>query len=230
MKLKLPRDNGSNLCIGIDIIDPQKYSISQQLIEETHEYAAAYKLNMQFWHGTTPPQLHKLTEIAHSHQLPIIADLKISDIGSSNRAALQAMADFGFDYVTVSPFPGNLKETSENARDIGIGVISLVLMSNPEAHWILNTGMWKIWAKESNVYSQGIVVGASTSYSQEILSSLNEICPKPFILAPGIGAQGGSSEVLSQVFGRRVLYNVGRGIFQQRDFRKAAREYFTSLV
>ena len=222
----------SRLCIGLDprVRQSKRLEFAMEIVEKTKEFAFAYKPNIQFWHGTAKSELTELTKFIHDFNIPIIADLKISDIGSSNRAALENMSELGFDYITHSPFPGNVKETSEEAKDVGIGLITLVLMSNPEAKWMIDSGMYLQWAIEVERYCDGAVIGTTNHVTKDILQELASTIKTKFILAPGLGAQGGEVGDLKKLFGNRVLFNVSRGINQSENPFQAAQEYYNNIL
>jgi len=225
---ELLKESESPLCIGLDprVSMDRRLAFSKRIVDLTADYAIAYKPNIQFWHGSSASDLRSLTGLIHDHGLPVIADLKISDIGSSNRAALENMKSLGFDYVTHSPFPGNLSETSETAEEVGIGIITLVVMSNPQAKWMVESGMYLTWAKEVEQYAAGAVLGTTNHVTTEVLQELAKIMKSPFILAPGIGSQGGQTNTLSELFPKRVIFNVSRGINQADDPKAAAKSYY----
>jgi len=228
---KVLQENESRLCIGLDprIARQDRVEFASSIIEQTHQYAIAYKPNIQFWHGTSYEHISTINQLIHDQGIPSIADLKISDIGSSNAAGLQNMADMGFDYVTHSPFPGNMQDTSELAAEIGIGIITLVVMSNPQAKWMVTSGQYLQWAEQANTYADGVVLGTTNHVTREVLEELSEILDNPFVLAPGLGSQGGQVGRLQEIFGDRVIFNVSRGINQAEDPSAAAASYYSQI-
>jgi len=91
---------------------------------EDSDYAAAFKPNSQFvLFSLRVRELRELTREIRSHDCISILDHKLSDIGFSNDAAIQNIRASGFDAFTASPYPGNIKETSDLAHREKTGVI-----------------------------------------------------------------------------------------------------------
>ena len=76
--------------------------------------------------------MKSLIDAIHSYQMIAIDDSKLADIGETNDAGLYHASIEGYDFVTYAPFPANVAQASKQAIDRGIGLITLVLMSNPE--------------------------------------------------------------------------------------------------
>lgn len=229
--LQIMEEKKSQLCIGLDLTVPKEEKLNQalEIIDLTHDLAASYKPNRQYWLGFSQDDMLELTKRISKYNSFSIIDHKLSDIGSSNLAAFNYADNEGFDFITVSPFPGNMKENYETAREIGIGIISLVLMSNPDARWMKTSGKSIDWAKESELYSDGIVIGTTNHVTKDVMLEIANYSVSPFVLAPGIGKQGGSVQDVLDVFGKRVLFNVSRGVTQSSDIRSAAENYYSSI-
>jgi orotidine-5'-phosphate decarboxylase len=147
-----------------------------------------------------------------------IVDAKRGDIGSTMAAYADAFAGDGSplagDAVTVSPYLGfgSLRPLLDLAAATGRGVFVLALTSNPEGpdvqHAVRPDGRTVAQAVLDAVAAEnagatplgsvGVVVGATVTGEGRAhdLSALNGP-----ILAPGLGAQGGTPEGLAAVFG-----------------------------
>jgi orotidine-5'-phosphate decarboxylase len=152
----------------------------------------------------------------------VILDAKRGDIGSTMTAYSEAYlgkdAVAPGDALTVSPYLGfeSLRPTLDLAAQTGRGVFVLALTSNPEGRTVQHARLRETSVAESRVRSAaaenaaaatrgelgsvGLVVGATVGTAvQELgldLASVNGP-----LLAPGVGAQGGTSEDLRRVFG-----------------------------
>ena len=130
--------------------------------------------------------------------IKVLVQPKLSDIGSTNEAALYWIDRIGFDGVTFSPFQGY-----ENGSDViyrwskekDKGIFVLCRMSNPGAHDYQSEDMGgealylKLAADAHNHGSNGYVVGCTApSELGEIRGIIGE---DPLILSPGLGPQGG---------------------------------------
>ncbi len=229
--ISLMRSNNSQLCIGLDLNtkEEDKLGTALEIIDTTHDLAAAYKPNRQYWMGFSIDDMKQLTDRIRKYNCFSIIDHKLSDIGSSNEVALQYCKAEGFDFITVSPFPGNMEENSNIALDLDIGLISLVLMSNPTASWMKISKKYRDWAEEAELFADGIVVGTTNHVTTDVLQEISILTPNSFVLAPGIGKQGGNADDLKKIFGERVLFNVSRGISQAENVRDASEEYYAMI-
>lgn len=221
---EIMHDKNSNLCVGLDIKQGDKLEIAKTIIDATSELAAAYKPNRQFWLGCDNRTLQSLNRYIHDKGCFSIIDHKLSDIGSSSIEALKYSKSEGFDLITISPFPGNLESMLQEGRKIGIGLIGLIMMSNPQAKWMIESPYIE-WAKLANQYESNIVIGTTNHVTVEIISSIAEVFQSGLVLAPGIGQQGGRVDLLVKYFGKRVLFNVSRGIGEADNYEKAAIKY-----
>jgi orotidine-5'-phosphate decarboxylase len=179
-----------------------------------------------------------LAEAADAGALTI-ADAKRGDIGSTMAAYADAFLGEGSplaaDAVTVSPFLGfgSLAPVLQRARATGRGAFVLALTSNPEGaqvqHAITDAGTTVAQAlldavRAENVAdgagpgapsgSFGVVVGATVGDVTAVAPDLDVAGP---VLAPGLGAQGGSAQDLERIFGpalRHVLPSVSREVLR----------------
>jgi orotidine-5'-phosphate decarboxylase len=149
----------------------------------------------------------------------VLLDVKRGDIGSTVQAYADAYLDpsspLYVDAVTASPYLGfgSLQPMIDSALAYGGGVFVLAFTSNPEGpsvqrargpdgRTVGQTIIDEIAQVNRGAYpmgSIGAVIGATVPGSDHDLTSINGP-----ILAPGLGAQGGSPEDLVRVFGARV--------------------------
>ncbi len=238
------REKGSNLCVGLDprgpggvIGDPDfdRVGFMEYLIEETGEFAAAFKVNRQFVLGLSSSDLLGITRRIHDVGSYAIIDHKVSDIGSSNRAAFVYSKLEGFDAITISPYPGNFVENFEMSEDLGIELIYLLLMSNPDANWVKRgmldgTAMHVWFASQIGERGHGFVIGTTGHIVSEDLEQLSGVLPDgSFILAPGIGSQGGMPDRLVKYFGDRVLFSASRSIANAESPSEAASQLLEQI-
>ncbi|MCY3411976.1 MAG: orotidine 5'-phosphate decarboxylase [Candidatus Heimdallarchaeota archaeon] len=227
--LALMERKESQLCIGIDLTGDDQLNRALELIDSTHDLASSFKPNRQYWLEASPEEMKQLTCRIAKYRCFSIIDHKLSDIGSSNQAALTHAKLEGFDMITISPFPGNMQQNALMAKEIGIGLIQLVLMSNPEAAWIKDTGLYRDFAKQAELYADGMVVGTTNHCTLDVMQEIGVLSPTTIVLAPGIGAQGGSVQEVLMAFGKHALFNVSRGITKADDPRAAAEEYYNQI-
>src|SRR3989344_5427481 len=102
----------SLLCVGLDTVADDQFEFNKKIIEQTHEFAAAYKPNAAFYEARGSKgldELKKTMDYLHENHPDIftIYDAKRADIGNSNRGYVEGIFDWlGFDAVTLHPYLG----------------------------------------------------------------------------------------------------------------------------
>jgi orotidine-5'-phosphate decarboxylase len=158
-----------------------------------------------------------------------ILDVKRGDIGSTMSAYARAYVDsdssLAADAITLSPYTGlaALKPAIDLAQASGRGVFVLARTSNPEGSGLqascdeTGTSVAQQVVNEASALNAaasspliGLVVGATHDSIGVDLSEFSG-----WVLAPGIGAQGGRVSALSELFGsaaNRVLPSASREV------------------
>jgi orotidine-5'-phosphate decarboxylase len=240
----------SYLCVGLDS-DIEKLpagitrdpggvlSFNKAIIDATRAYCVSYKINTAFYEslGAAGWSVMEQTVNYIGQEHFLIADAKRGDIG--NTADQYAKAFFktlSFDAVTLAPYMGS-DSIKPFLQFPGKWGIVLGLTSNPGAadfelqscgeqllyERVMQTA--SSWGNPGNIM---FVVGATRS---ELIGAIRKQYPDHFFLVPGVGAQGGSLEEVSQQSltpEGGLLVNVSRAIIfasSQSDFaQKAAAE------
>lgn len=191
-----------------------------QNIKKLHQYLCGIKLNFHLLLPLGFKEISKINKTAHNYGLQTIADIKLNDIGNTNKVTTEHLWNLGFDAVIVNPIMGldSLKQLVKSSHKENKGVITLCHMSAPEAKlsYDMEIKMGKKqqlyqlfldWAIASKV--DGIVVGAT--FPEVIRYCNKKAGTKLDIFSPGIGTQGGSAkEVISAgtdylIVGRTIL-------------------------
>ena len=244
--LAAERQNHSLLCVGLDP-EPERLPASlrslpvergivefcRAIIEATAPYASVFKPNLAFFEVLGPAGLVALQEVLRAipAHIPVIADAKRGDIGSTARNYAAALFEtYGFDAATVNPYLGYDAVAPFLAyRDRGI--ILLCRTSNPgasdfqdllvqEADGPAATDLrplYQVVARRVQSWNEAgncaLVVGAT--YPRE-MQAVRAICPDLPILVPGIGAQGGDLEAIAPLAvdarGERAMISASRSI------------------
>ena len=189
-------------------------------IKQLHPYLCGIKLNFHLLLPLGAKEILKINKTAHRYGLQTIADIKLNDIGNTNKITIDHLWNLGFDAVIANPIMGldSLKNLVKSAHKNGNGVITLCHMSAPEAKlsYDMEVKMGKKqqlyqlflnWALTSKV--DGIVVGAT--FPKIIQYCSKKAGKKLSIFSPGVGTQGGSAnEVISAgtnylIVGRTIL-------------------------
>lgn len=253
------RSSGSIACVGID---PRLEWLPRDLVEDTDpatalerygcavveavtNRAAAVKLNCAFFerHGSAGWQaMEAIARHARDHHLPVIADAKRGDIGSSAQAYADAFVGQAsvFDAVTVSPWLGDdgIRPFIDTAARHGRGVFVVVRSSNPSSEMLQETpasatgvhpwerlaGHLAQLADDLGAQTQdqpgtpeslgplGAVIGATRP---EAIGRARKLMPRAWLLLPGYGAQGGKAEAVRDALdadGLGALVNASRSI------------------
>lgn len=201
-----------------------------QNIKQLHPYLCGIKLNFHLLLPLSGKGILKINKTAHRYGLQTIADIKLNDIGNTNKITAEHLWSLGFDAVIANPIMGidSLKNLVKSAHKNDKGVITLCHMSAPEAKlsYDLEVKMGKNqrlyqlfldWAIAAKV--DGIVVGATFP---KIIQYCSKKSKKNLsIFSPGVGTQGGNAdEVISS--GTNYLI-VGRTILNSKNPTDVAR-------
>jgi len=201
----------SRLCVGIDP-RPQFHenkdaipSFISQLVEETAEYAAAYKPNMAYFEAMGLRGIEMLEEILQQmpEHIPVILDAKRSDIGETQKYyAISYFKNWGVDAVTLNPFMGY--DSIEPFLDWeGKGIYLLAVTSNAgsadfQRQMVRDRYVFELVQdlaqraqKEKKATDVGLVVGLTNA--DEVLSRIGDFP----LLIPGLGAQGGDLDAMA---------------------------------
>jgi len=246
----------SLLCIGLDphvkqlpektCAAAEKHSLD--LIAATKDVAACYKPNAAFfevWGEAGVAALKRVIQAAKATGAPVLLDAKRGDIGTTSDAyASSAFDELGADAITLSPYMGwdSLAPFVDLKSGYGAtkGAFVLCKTSNPSAadmqtlkmagsgrrvfeHIADLTVPGKDWNRHSNV---GLVVGAT---DVEAIKAVRQANASAWILAPGVGAQGGDLEECCREAvtedGYGLLLPISRGISAAPDPAEAARSF-----
>jgi len=189
-------------------------------IKQLHPFLCGIKLNFHLLLPLSGKEILKINKTAHRYGLQTIADIKLNDIGNTNRITTENLWNLGFDAVIANPIMGldSLKNLVISAHKQDKGVITLCHMSAPEAKlsYDIEVKMGKKqqlyqlflnWALTAKV--DGIVVGAT--FPKIIRHCAKKAGKNLSIFSPGVGTQGGSAnEVISAgtdylIVGRTIL-------------------------
>lgn len=241
----------SILCVGLDphTQDLEKigdvsaegaYKFATNLIDLTKHVAAAYKPNAAFFEALGAEGVDALARVIKyvPDEIPVLLDCKRGDIGSTAAAyAESAYVSLKADAVTVNPYMGS-DSVSPFTKDPTKGVFVLCKTSNPSSkelqELLLNdsqSGSLAVFEQTASLASKhwntnknvGLVVGAT---DVDALERTRTAAPDLWILAPGIGAQGGDLAKATakgvRADGKGLLVPVSRGIARADDPRLAA--------
>ena len=240
------RQISSLLCVGLDphpddLVTPTPGAARDfclRLMEATADLAAAFKPNVAFFEALGPEGMLALKEViaAAPQGAPVILDAKRGDIASTGEAYARAAFEvLGADAITANPYLG-YDALAPLLEDPARGVFVLCKTSNPGSADLQDLRTWgekgprlvyeqvallaQAWNRKGNL---GLVVCAT---HLDALRRIRELAPGLWILAPGVGAQGGDLKLALQAGLRQdglgLLLSVSRGIARSANPRQAA--------
>ena len=242
----------SFLCVGLDS-DIEKippfllkgkdpvFEFNKRIIDATHKYSVAYKLNVAFYecYGTKGWTSLEATVRYIRENYPdlfIIADAKRGDIGNSSKMyAKTFLENLPFDAITVAPYMGEDSVTPFfSYKDKWVVLLALTSNKGADDFQYHNEDGIKLFErvlsvsqKWGTINNMMYVVGATRA---EMLKDIRKLVPDHFLLVPGVGAQGGSLEDVAR-YGMNskcgLLVNSSRGIIfadNSANFDKVAGE------
>lgn len=241
----------SILCVGLDpdvdrlpdhltwgnSVEDAVLQFNKAIIEATHPYACAFKLNLAFYEvlGKRGLEVLEKTRQMIPANCLAIADGKRGDIGNTARKYASALFDkMDFDACTIAPYMGR-DAALPFLEYPGKAVFILVRTSNYSSiefqSWpVEGVPFYELVARHATRWNMdmpgtvGMVVGATHSEAPRYLRT--KFPNAPFLI-PGIGAQGGSmqSAVKAATIQGRILINSSRNILYQAsgtDFAERA--------
>ncbi len=224
--------NRSNVVLALDFSDPyeQRLARAEEVLRAVRDRIAAVKVNHHLLLPYGLKGLQGIVEVCRSSGLPLIADLKLNDVESTNLNAADSLLSYGFDAVIANPFVGKeegLEKTVERFHSGGGGVILLVFMSHKGADegysLVLQGGepLYMEFARRARDWgADGVVVSAkSPEKIMEVRGVVGKDC---LIFSPGVGAQGGDPTAGAGAGADFII--VGRSITEATDPRRALGE------
>ena len=249
------------------------WEYNKGIIDVTYDLIPAVKPQIAMYEQFGLPGMEafkKTVDYCKEKGLVVIGDVKRGDIGSTSAAyatghlgkvqiGSKRVAGFDEDFITVNPYLGTdgVKPFVDVCKEENKGIFVLVKTSNPSSgefqdKKIEGRALYEVvgeyvdkWGAEvigNCGYSQvGAVVGATYP---EMGKVLRELMPKSYILVPGYGAQGGTSDALRPYFnsdGLGAIVNSSRGIicaykqekyaaFGEENYADASRQAVLDMI
>jgi orotidine-5'-phosphate decarboxylase len=222
------------LCVGLDTdinkipkhllsADDPVFEFNKQIIDATLEYCVSYKINTAFYEALGLKgweAMEKTVNYIPSTHFKI-ADAKRGDIGNTSSQYAKAFFEtLNFDAITVAPYMGS-DSVLPFLEYKNKWTILLGLTSNPGAKdfELQKAGDEYLYEKVLTTASQWgspdnlmFVIGATQTHWFE---KIRQLTPDHFYLVPGVGAQGGSLQEISEKAMNKdigLLVNVSRAV------------------
>ena len=239
----------SFLCVGLDTdiakIPPHllKYKnpvleFNKQIIDATQDLCVSYKPNVAFFEAYGPKGMETFERtVRHIPENSfVIADAKRGDLGNSARMYAKAFFEYyKVDAITIQPYQGQDSIepflSYKNKWGIILGLTSnygaqdfqfLQTKKKPLYQHVIERCM-QFGSPENTMF----VIGAT---KEKYFETIRKFCPDHFFLVPGVGAQGGSLQLVAKYGMNKdcgLLVNSSRGIIYAssgKDFAEKARE------
>ena len=193
----------SRIVLALDVTGAQatRAARAEALLGDLASSLAGVKVNFQLLLPQGLKGLAGVAEICARNGLPLIADIKLNDIESTNVETVEMLFGSGFDAVIANPFTGHregLSGVMARARALEKGVILLVYMSHAGADegYALRVGDEPMYARFARKVKEWDADGAIVSaMSLDIIKEVRRILnPWQAILSPGVGFQGGEAD------------------------------------
>jgi len=250
------RQIDSLLCIGLDPHLPDLAAPTPRaardfclrLIDACADTAAAFKPNAAFFEVFGAEGWLALKDViaAIPPEIPVILDAKRGDIASTAQAYAQAVFEtLGAGAVTLNPYLGS-DSIAPFLQDPQHAVFLLCKTSNPGAGdfqdlrlavgqaGAMDRALYEVvaaraqaWARSEELGPGGIGLVAGATYP-EALARIRRQAPDLWLLAPGVGIQGGGRDAALQAGlrsdGLGLLLPASRAVARAADPRRAAED------
>lgn len=190
----------SSVVLALDLSGPYESRVQRatKVLLATESRVAAVKLNNHLLLPFGLEGVRGLVAECKSQGIPVIADLKVNDIESTNINIVESLSDYGLDAVIANPFVGReegLGKMVERFHARGGGVIFLVFMSHAgskEGYGLQVGGepVYREFARRARDWgADGVVVSAKDP--AKIAETRKIVGRECLVFSPGVGAQGG---------------------------------------
>lgn len=158
---------------------------------------------------------------------PVICDFKVADIDNTNRLIAEAAFEAGATALIVHTFVGkdSMKACKEVAMRHGGLVIAVVEMSHPGAIEFIQPVTDDLVRAALEGGADGFIAPGTRP---ERIGHIRKLVGDKLILAPGIGAQGGSARAAILAGADFVI--IGRAIYGADDPAEAARRIIMEIT
>src|SRR5438445_4380801 len=125
------KKRGSRVVLALDVSGPfgQRVARAMKVLEQTKESIAGVKVNFHLLLPFGLAGIRNLIDHCKGEGLPLIADMKLNDIGSTNLEVIESLLASRFDAVIANALVGyrdGMGEDIERAHELGGGVVLLV--------------------------------------------------------------------------------------------------------
>ncbi len=206
----------SRLILALDVTDRKR---AMKIVNDTKEHLYAVKVG---WPLVMNAGMSIVSEI--SEKINVICDFKVADIPNTTKLIVLSAKSYGASGIIVHGFVGSdsVKAAVESAGDMNVYVVTE--MSHPGALDFLQVHATKLVKIAVESGASGIIAPATRP---ERLREIRKIAGNLTILAPGVGAQGGSAKAAIDAGADYII--VGRRIYNSENPREEAAKILMEL-
>jgi orotidine-5'-phosphate decarboxylase len=219
------KEHRSRIVLALDLSGPLDSRIprAERVLDLTKGAIAAVKMNHHLLLPFGLDGVSGLIRTCRDNRLPLIADLKLNDIESTNMNVVESLLGAGFDAVIANPIVGfreGLSAPIERIHALGGGILLLVYMSHQgadEGYDLRLEGgvpLYRLFAERAKEWgADGVIVSAkSRDRIEETRGIVGKDC---LIFSPGLGAQGASLRDVPSIGADFLI--VGRTIIDSHE-------------
>jgi orotidine-5'-phosphate decarboxylase len=202
-----------NTCIILALDVPEREE-ALRIAEDVQEFVDGIKVGCPLILATGLEIIRELANFA-----PVIADFKVADIPNTNRLICEQVFEAGANAIIVQGFTGrdSLDSCLEVATEYGKDVFVVTEMSHPGGAEFLQPAAEIIAKMAAEAGAFGLVAPATRP--ERVKKLRNIIGDELAIIAPGVGAQGGTASKAISAGADWVI--VGRIVYRAESPKKA---------
>ncbi len=207
----------AGLILALDVMDREK---AINIANEVADYLHAIKIGWPLVMAAGMDIIDSLSQIK-----PIICDFKVADIPNTTKLIVREARNHGAMGIIVHGFVGrdSIKAAVDEAGKMKIYVVAE--MSHPGALDFMQKHADDIVLMAKEVGAAGLIAPATRP---ERITHIRSLAGDMEILAPGVGAQGGSAKEAIEAGATHII--VGRRIYEANEPAKAAKALYDELT
>ncbi|MDH7508810.1 MAG: orotidine-5'-phosphate decarboxylase [Methanomassiliicoccales archaeon] len=200
----------TRLIVALDETDRER---ALKIAEELSDIADAIKINWPLVLHSSPSIISEISELCD-----VICDFKVADIPNTVRLIVEKAVDLGASGIIVHGFVGHdsVREAVQSAGE-SADIFVVTEMSHPGGKEFTAPVAERLAALAVDCGASGVIAPATRL---DRIKTIRRIVGDLLILAPGVGAQGGSAGDAISMGADYVI--VGRSIYKSSKPRDAA--------
>ena len=206
----------AGLILALDVMDGEK---AVNIAKEVADYIYAIKIGWPLVMAAGMSIVDSISQIK-----PVICDFKVADIPNTTKLIVGEARKHGAMGIIVHGFVGrdSIKAAVDEAGKMKVYVVAE--MSHPGALDFMQKHTDEIVLMAKDVGAAGLIAPATRP---ERIAHICSLAGDMEILAPGVGAQGGSAQEAIEAGATHII--VGRRIYEASEPAKAAKELYDGI-